>query len=442
MFRHTALILIFSGLLISCSTSSDTDNSLFTECRNNTAEEYPCRNIGLYAVVTPQDLANPIGDGDSANQNYLNDIWGWTDPETGREYALVGLNDGVTFVDVTEPSEPVVIGKLQEPESSQPAKYETALHHDEEDGLKGESAWRDIKVYENTMYVVSDNQPQHGMQVFDLTQLRDVENPPEIFEDDDDARYKLFGSAHNLAINEETGFAYAVGIRSGEVCAERGGLHMIDLNGAAPEFAGCYFDEEAGGRIQDGYIHDTQCVIYQGPDEDYAGKEICFSSAETVLLITDVDSKELTETISLAGYEDNSYAHQGWLTEDHRYFFMNDELDEMQNGHNTRTYVWDVQDLDDPQMIGFYQHNTTSIDHNLYIYNDIMYQANYMAGLRVLDVSNRDPQSIREIGYFDTTPDQTKPGSKGLWSVYPWFSNNTVVVSDINNGLFILHVER
>lgn len=436
MFRSICLICMCGFFILSCDTTSGSEELLYTACKNGTAEGYPCENIGLYAVVTPQQLLHNPDDG---SEGRLNDIWGWIDPQTQKQYAIVGLTDGVTFVDVTIPSDPVVVGKLLEPASSQAAKGPVALHHDEG---KEASTWRDMKVYQNTLYVVSDQQPQHGLQVFDLTQLRNIDNPPVEFPDDDDARYKLFGSAHNLAINEETGFAYAVGIRSGEVCSEQGGLHMIDLKGPAPEFAGCYFDLNAGGFTEDGYIHDTQCVIYRGPDDEYAGREICFSSAENSLLITDVENKLNAETISLTGYEGNQYSHQGWLTEDHRYFFMNDELDELFNGHNTRTYVWNVEDLDNPEMIGFYEHPTPGIDHNLYIYNDIMYQANYTGGLRVLDVSNRNPQNIQEIGFFDTTPGESAPDFLGLWSVYPWLADNTVIVSDIENGLFILHVER
>ncbi len=41
-----------------------------------------------------------------------NDIWGWADPMTGREYALMGMTDGTAFVDVTDPDNPAVLGKL------------------------------------------------------------------------------------------------------------------------------------------------------------------------------------------------------------------------------------------------------------------------------------------------------------------------------------------
>lgn len=117
---------------------------------------------------------------------------------------------------------------------------------------------------------------------------------------------------------------------------------------------------------------------------------------------------------------------------------MNDELDEIRLGQPTQTYIWNLEDLRNPELIGFYTHSTNSIDHNLYIKNSIMYQANYNAGLRIFDVSNPQPNRINEIGFFDTTPGNDTAEFSGLWSVYPWYRGQKIVVSDINQGLFIL----
>ncbi len=427
MFRYLPLSTFLALLVLSCSPVSETDSITYIPCENGMADIYPCKNVDLYAVLTPENL---LGE-------QLNDIWGWTDPETGRDYALVGLTDGVTFVDITIPSEPIVVGKLIEPGEVSKQKNVTANHEDS--GFKGSSAWRDMKVYKNHLYVVSE-QKNHGMQIFDLTVLREAEETQVIFKED--ANYNLFGNAHNIAINEESGYAYVVGVTSGETCSERGGLHMIRIQSPLePEFAGCYFNEDAGGITQNGYIHDTQCVFYSGPDENFRGREICFSSSETVFQITDVTDKSSTYTISLTGFDGSGYIHQGWLTADHKYFLMNDEEDERKFGHNTRTYIWNVENLESPELIGHYEHSTTGIDHNLYIKNGFVYQANYTAGLRILDISNPLPDQIIETGFFNTTPENEAPVFAGLWSVYPWFSGNKVVVSDIDNGLFVLRFE-
>ena len=210
--------------------------------------------------------------------------------------------------------------------------------------------------------------------------------------------YDGIHSAHNIVINEETGFAYAVGNSGGgETCG--GGYHMLDLEDPArPTFVGCFADPASGRRLT-GYSHDSQCVVYHGPDTEHVGKEICLGSNETMLNIADVTNKDAAVSLSNVSYPNVAYAHQGWLTEDHRYFYMGDEGDEPQGTvEGTRTLVWDVTDLDDPVLAKEYIATTPDTDHNLYIVGDLMYQSNYGAGLRILDIS--DPENPVEVGYL------------------------------------------
>ena len=125
----------------------------------------------------------------------------------------------------------------------------------------------------------------------------------------------------------------------------------------------------------------SQCVIYAGPDTEHAGKEICVGSNETALSIADVTDKENPTAISMVVYPNVAYAHQGWLSEDHEFFYMNDEGDEPQGlVDGTRTLVWDVRDLDEPILVHEYIAETTTTDHNLYIKDNLMYQSNYGSG--------------------------------------------------------------
>ena len=101
----------------------------------------------------------------------MNDIWGWTDPLDGKEYALLGRTTGTAFIDITDPNNPVYLGNL-------PTHTVSSL-------------WRDIKVYTDHAFIVSEASG-HGMQVFDLTQLRNVPNPPVTFTAD--AHYSGFGN--------------------------------------------------------------------------------------------------------------------------------------------------------------------------------------------------------------------------------------------------------
>jgi choice-of-anchor B domain-containing protein len=308
---------------------------------------------------------------------------------------------------------------------------------------EGKSTWRDFKVFQNHLYVVSDGQP-HGLQVFDLTRLRDVEDPPVIFSED--VLYKEFGNAHNIAINEETGFAYIGGSNT-----YGGGLHIVDIREPKnPQFAGFHSDSTVGLNSS-GYVHDAQCVNYRGPDGDHQGAEICMNSSETHVVIADVTNKSNVPTISASSYDSSAdldsinssedikhYAHQGWLTEDHRYFLLDDELDESNGGNNTRTYIWDVQDLDNPGLIGIYENGLNSIDHNQFIKGGYVYQANYTSGLRILSLENIANGELEEVAYFDTFPQNNDTEYDGAWSNYPYFESGVIVVSDISNGLFIL----
>ena len=410
VFQRTADGWEAEGTIIDDADGLDAVLGDASECEDGSAAGFACSEIDLVAFVPTGDLGGERG-------MIANDLWGWTDPESGREYAIMGRADGTTFVDLSDPGNPVYLGEMPLTEGATV------------------NMWRDIKVYDNHAYVVADNAGAHGVQVFDLTQLRDVTDAPVTFEPT--FLYDGINSAHNIVINEETGFAYVVGASGGgETCG--GGLHMMDLSDPAnPTFAGCFADANTGG-AGTGYSHDAQCVRYHGPDTEYVGREICLGANETALSIADVTDKDATVALSASSYPNTGYLHQGWITDDHRYFYMNDETDELGgNVSRTRTLVWDIQDLNDPILVKEHFGTTASSDHNLYVIGDLMYQANYLSGLRILDIS--DPESPEEIGFFDTVPfGDDNPGFAGAWSVYPYFESGVIIVSSIKEGLFVL----
>jgi choice-of-anchor B domain-containing protein len=338
-----------------------------------------------------------------------NDIWGWTDQQTGKEYALVGRSDGTAFVDVSDPMVPLYLGFLPT--------------------FTGNTAWRDIKVYADHAYVVSDNNGAHGMQVFDLTQLRSVRGPPVTF--NETAHYSGFREAHNIAINEVSGFAYAVGTET-----FRGGMHFVDITDPASPAA-------AGGFSADGFTHDAQVVTYSGPDTAYADHEIAFNSNTDTLTIVDVTDKNNPIQLSRTGYAASAYTHQGWLTADHRYFLSNDELDERNDPdiNFTRTHLWGVADLDAPIYMGFYEATVQSIDHNLYTHRGLVFEANYTSGMRVLDLSDIASGNLTEVAWIDTHPAIDSLSSfEGVWSIYPYFASGTVIIGDRNEGLITVRL--
>ena len=391
------------------------------KCTNGMAGPFPCDEVDLASFLPVSELggSRPLPQleevdstiGSLANDS-LNDIWGWVDPQTKREYALVGKSDGVAFVDVTDPNKPVYRGQLYSRQSvDELAPIETIF-----------KIWRDLKVYKNHVYIGSE-EPAHGLQVFDLTKLRG-EEPATGWKSD--AGYDGFGNSHNIAINEESGFLYAIGTNTCE-----GGPHIVDIRDPKnPKEAGCV--------DSDGYTHDTQCVNYDGPDPNFAGREICFSSNEDTLTIVDVTDKANPKQLSRISYGGAQYTHQGWLSKDSSRFIVNDELDEQTDGVPTTSRVFNVEKLNAPSLVGKYEAKVGSIDHNLYTKNDTIYEANYRSGLRVLDARQVRDGKLSEVGFFDVYPADDDAEFNGAWSNYPYFPSGTVVVSGIEQGLFVL----
>lgn len=382
-----------------CARRTDSQPSRLLEavadatCTGGMAAGFPCHDIDLLAMLPHADIGGGNG----------NDIWGWTDPQTGREFALVGRSSGTAFVDISSPRSPVYLGNLP-------------TH-------TVDSIWRGIKVFADHAFIVSEA-ANHGMQVFDLRQLRNVSSPPVTFEET--AHYAGFGSTHTLALNTNTGFAYAVGTRTCE-----GGLHVVDVRDPLlPTAAGCF--------SLDGYTHETQCVLYTGPDAEYRDREVCFNSNEDTLTIVDVTDKHAQRQVARVGYGGSSYTHQGWLTDDQRFLLVNDEGDERAFRHPTRTWIWDVSNLDEPALVAHYDGPTTAIDHNLYVRGNLVYESNYRSGLRVLDAQAIADGQLTEVGFFDIYPADDSPAFNGAWTSYPFFTSGSVIVNGIEQGLFVL----
>jgi len=368
-------------------------------CEDGSAGAFTCANVDLLARL-------PLNATPEFSQS-SSDIWGWTDPETEIEYAIINQYDHTAFVDLSDPTAPFVVGTLAAP---------------------AEAVARDAKTYADHAFIGTDNSTT-PLQVFDLTRLRDVENPPATFTAD--AEYTTALGPHNFALDPESGFAYLVAIDS-EVC--QGSMHIVDVRTPTePTYAGCF---GAPNEI----FHDAQCVTYDGPDADYTDRELCFGSApgSGTLTIVDVTDKAATELITEAPYPNPAYTHQGWLTDDGRYFLLNDEFDEAQFGINSRTVVFDVEDLDDPTVAFEHFGEAGSTDHNLFVHDGYVYQANYTSGLRILDLAELDSGSLSEAAFFDTHPEGDETGFDGAFGVYPYFESGIIVVSDMARGLFVL----
>ena len=395
--KELSILVVVFSILIGCSSDDSANNNPTdpqnSECINGVAGIYPCNNYDLIAHL-PLSAIGGVG-------LTGNDSWGWTDSSTGKEYAIFCTSRGTSFIDISDSVNPILLGTLS-----------TATVA---------STWRDVKVYNDYAFIVSEAQ-DHGMQVFDLKRLRGLSNTPQEFTAD--AHYSGFGNAHNIVINETTGYAYGVGSNTFS-----GGPHIINIQDPLMPIA-------AGGFT--GYSHDAQVVTYNGPDLDYVGKEILIGSNVFEIGLFDVTDKANPIEIATINYSNIGYTHQGWFTSDMRYFILGDELDEVNYGSNTRTLVFDFTDLDNPFYHMDFFGNSRAIDHNGYVKDQLYFQANYTAGVNIYDISNIENNAISRIGYFDTHPENNGTNFRGAWNVYPFFESGNVVISDINRGLFIV----
>lgn len=371
------------------------------------------------------DLQANLGNGGKIE---ISDVWGWTSPDTGDRYLVAGKTNGAAFFRVAEDAAGAAtglqyLGDLPNPSPSR-------------------SVWHDIKVDGDTAYVVAESVAS-GLQVFDLTALDGVDEPQQWAP----TTQSLFTGveSHNIVMNEVADTAYLVGGTAGldaTAAACGSGLVIVDVSDpAAPTTTGCW-DER-------GYVHDAQCVRYDGPDADHLGKDLCFTANpdDDTMSVVDVTDPANPVELANATYTAGGYAHQGWLSEDGGFLFFGDEADEG-NGVNTRTMVFDVRDL---ESVGdaFEWRNpaTRSIDHNLYTHDGLLHQANYSSGLRVLDTEGLYAEgpltqdSLREIAFFDVYPEHDDAGFVGSWSVYPFFDDGLVAISAYD-GLYLVQLHE
>jgi choice-of-anchor B domain-containing protein len=354
-------------------------------------------------------------------------LYGWVDPLTKREYAIMGRTTGTSVVDITNPRAPRYVANIPSAGSN--------------------TDWREPKVYQNHVYIGVDG-GTHRMQYADLTQVRNYTGTTLTLGfatfngtyTNSSGSQSFVNNIHTLQVNPDSGFLYLSGTASS---INNGAPIMVDVrNPGTPVAAG-----EVSSL--DGYSHETQVVTYNGPDTTYQGREIMLSSngkqgGVDTFSILDVTNKASTTRLSSKTYAGAGYTHQGWLTEDQRYFFMNDELDEQggTTGGKTRTHLWDVADLDNPVYRGFVDLATTSIDHNMYVKDGFLFETNYTTGLRMFkigDLSSTDKtQWLTEVAYYDTYAANDGATFAGAWNNYPFFPSGNIAISDINGGLFVV----
>ena len=364
------------------------------KCVDGKAGDYPCKNIDLLSQV---QLTAAEGGG-------VSDVWGWVDPETKKEYAVLGTSGGVSFFDISEPAKPVFVGRMV-------GKPDMAL------------PWIELEILNDHVYAVCDLSPC-GLQVFDLTRLRGVESALPVWRPD---VVLPIGTAHSIASNPETNHIFVNG-----TALVAGPTLIFDVSvPLAPR--------PVGGMGDDGYSHDSLCTNYKGPDKAHKGNEICFQFNEDTVTIYDVTANPtMPEQLARETYDTASYVHSGALTKDQSYLISTDEGDETGNGTPSTLYIWDIRKLSAPKMIDTFVAPSASIDHNVYSEQDALYHANYVNGFRILDMKDTAKGKLKEVAWFDTVPTSDAAEFNGVWAAYPYLPSGNVIVGDMNGAMFIV----
>lgn len=360
---------------------------------------FPSSNVKLHSWLTC-----PQFDTGGAVNTSANTVEGYVSP-SGREYAIIGLSDGTGFVDVTNPDLPVIRSFIP----------------------SVESLWRDVRYHNQYCYTASEG--GGGIQVIDMTNL-DTTGATLVGNVTTDGPIPT-QNTHTLFINNASGYLYRAG-------GGNNGLRIYNLNvtPASPQYVTAWTNI---------YVHEVTVVSYTiGP---YAGKEIAFCCGgmgggytNTGLYILDVTNKASIQQLAFFTYPNARYCHQGWLSPDKQYFYINDELDDSGFNYRSQTRIVNVSNLSAPTDAGTFTSNLNSIDHNLYTKNNLIFESNYRTGLRVFDATN--PLAPVQVGYFDTWPEDNAVVFNGLWDNYPYLPSGIILGADIEKGLFVWSLTR
>ncbi len=406
----------------------------------------------------------------------LNDIWGWTSP-AGEEYALIGTGDGMSIVRVTDPANPEFLGQLPTPSMFA-------------------NLWGDVATYDTPSgsfaYFVTEADGT-GVQILDLDQLdalppaanTSVQIPATAIWEEGG-----YESAHNIYINQASGFAYIAGVglvSEGPTACDGEDFHPSRFNAFILDLRSDPTDPTIARCVADAAEHDFYVVNYNGVDKDYKGREIAFvfdgrdkdapsrrgqrtDDTPDVLgggttEIWDVTDKANIDVVASFTAPGICFSHQGWTSDSrHQFLLINDEVDELRDLEpaggffrsqfcdteipggtvsNPGMYVMNIRDLDAPVFQERFEIDSPGDnDHNVHRRGNKMFWAAYSAGTRVIKMQIKGgPNAPLQLSEFAVLDSEPRPGAgffNGQWGIYAFPDSDTVVASDIRNGLIVM----
>lgn len=383
-------------------------------CIAGKSGEFSCNKLDLLAHVPLAALGN--------SNSHGNDIWGHYDLNDKREYALVGLTNGVSIVEVTDPVNPRVVNFI-------PGQN---------------TVWRDLKTYQyfdearrrwmSYAYVTADN-ASVGTMILDLNQLPDKVVHVSS-ETTDTSAHNIYISnvdySTGVALTNRTAYMHVAG-------SDKQGGAFNSYSLANPINPTSVYKNPANSR--NWYSHDVSSLwITDARREQCVDKnndcDVMLDYNEDEIVLWDKTDNAKPFNLARTSYQYVSYVHSGWWTEDRQFISVHDELDEQRYSLNTRVRFFAINNLRAPELAGEYIGPTPAIDHNGYTRGNRYYISNYERGLVVLDIS--DPRNPVEAGFFDTYPITNSASFNGAWGTYPFLPSGNILVNDINSGLYVI----
>lgn len=315
----------------------------------------------------------------------LANVWGYV--ADGKEYALVGGAQGLIIIDITNPDAPQQIVQIPGPNN----------------------LWKEIKTYGHYAYIVSEG--GQGIQIVDLSGLPSATLNYHYYTglgQFPDPAVKL-NKIHALHIDTTKGFLYAYG---GDLFGGRAKIFNLNPDPYNPTYAGTFFSNFPGSN---NYIHDG----YVDNDTLYGGH--IYGGFFSVVDMSDKSNPVLISTQPTP----NVFTHNTWPSDDRRYIFTSDEV------NNSFLASFDVSDPTDIQLLDKIQSNpgSNSMVHNTHIRGNWAVTSWYKDGFTIVDVTR--PENLIQVGNYDTHTG-SGGGSEGCWGVYPFFPSGTIVATNIS----------
>jgi len=381
-------------------------------CTAGQSSGFPCSSMSLLSHMSLQQLQPASTRGA--------DVWGFTDLNTGREYAIMGLDNGVAVVDITDPQMP------------QQVAYTVGTN----------TIWREITTYQRYdqtakrwrayAYITADRAPDR-LLLLDLSALPNGIEQVSFTSDHASAHTAYMVNAdYTYGIPESPAGAQLTISGAG---INGGNFRLYSLtNPRAPALL---------SRGNAGYAHDVASfAVTDGRcGSGIARCQVLADFNEDTIDVWDVTNPSIPRRLNArTDYPNASYVHSGWWTENGQHLLVHDELDELSPaGLRTTVRVFSMSDLASPQLVGSWVGPNQSIDHNGYARGNRYYFSNYSEGLTVLDITN--PRIPQRVGFFDTYPASNQASFVAAWGAYPFYPSGTIIMGDINSGLYMLKNE-